>query len=78
MEFDQGFVTVSQAAQELGYTVQHVRWLLRSGKLAGTKLGRDWLVSRDSVLGIRHRQISEPLIPYTTRGRHPKRKESAS
>ena len=75
MEFNQEFITVADAAKELGYTVQHIRTLLRTDKLQGNKIGRDWLVSRESVRGLRIRQISEPLIPYQNRGRPPKHKE---
>lgn len=42
-------ITCEEAARLLGYTVQHVRRLVRDGKLQGVKLGRDWVLSRDSV-----------------------------
>jgi excisionase family DNA binding protein len=43
------YLTTAEAAERLGYTVQHTRRLLRDGALVGRKLGRDWLVSEDSV-----------------------------
>jgi len=43
------FVTTKQAAKELGYTVQHTRLLIREGHLKAQKLGRDWLILKESV-----------------------------
>lgn len=43
------FITTDDAAEQLQYTPQHVRRLVREGKLDGEKVGRDWLVTRDSV-----------------------------
>ncbi len=43
------FVTCQDAAEALGYTVQHIRRLARDGQLEGLKLGRDWVISRESV-----------------------------
>lgn len=42
-------LTTRDAAKLLGYTVQHVRRLIREGRILGTRLGRDWLVDRESV-----------------------------
>ena len=42
-------LTTKAAAELLGYTVQHVRRLIRDGRLRGARLGRDWLVERESV-----------------------------
>lgn len=41
-------VTTQQAADVLNYTVQHTRLLIRQGRLQGVKIGRDWLIRRDS------------------------------
>lgn len=38
-----------EAAEELGYSVRTVRWMLTHGRLTGVKLGRDWHVSRASI-----------------------------
>lgn len=43
------FMTVQEAANELGFNVISLRVLLRREKLKGTKLGRTWLVSKESV-----------------------------
>lgn len=46
---DHAFITTDDAAEKLQYTPQHVRRLVREGKLEGEKVGRDWLVTRDSI-----------------------------
>jgi len=46
---DLDVLTSGQAAELLGCTVQHVRRLVRSGTLDGSKHGRDWVVQRSSV-----------------------------
>ncbi len=43
------YVSTKDAADELGYTVQHTRLLIREGKLSAKKFGRDWMVVRESV-----------------------------
>lgn len=42
-------LTSAEVARTLGYTVQHVRRLVRQGDLRGQKLGRDWVIPRGSV-----------------------------
>lgn len=46
---DDEYATTHEAAEKLGYRVQHVRRLLHGGKLKGQKVGRDWVVVRESV-----------------------------
>jgi site-specific DNA-methyltransferase (adenine-specific) len=46
---DPDFVTSSEAADRLGFTKQHIRRLIRSGRLSGEKIGRDWIVRRASI-----------------------------
>ncbi len=43
------YMTTNEAAEQLGYTVQHTRLLIRQGKLKANKFGRDWMVIRESV-----------------------------
>jgi len=50
---DKQFLSTADAAERLGYTVQHTRLLIREGKLAATKFGRDWLVERQAVERLR-------------------------
>jgi DNA adenine methylase len=44
-----GYLRTQDAARLLGYTAQHTRLLVRQGKIRAEKLGRDWLVVRESV-----------------------------
>jgi len=44
--FRDDYVTTQEAADILGYTVQHARLLFREGRLRAAKFGRDWLVPR--------------------------------
>ncbi len=48
-ELAAGYLCTQDAAALLGYTVQHTRLLIRQGKIQAAKLGRDWLVVRESV-----------------------------
>ncbi|RMF53742.1 MAG: DNA-binding protein [Bacteroidetes bacterium] len=43
------YVSTKEAAEDLGYTVQHTRLLIRQGYLEAIKFGRDWLIVRESV-----------------------------
>ncbi len=43
-------ISSSEAALILGITIQAVGGLLRRGTIEGQKIGRDWVVSKDSVL----------------------------
>ena len=48
------WISVKEAAEYTGYTVQHVRYLLREGKVDGRKFGRDWFTTKkalDTYLG---------------------------
>ena len=44
------WLTVPQAAELSGYHIIHIRRLLLSRKISGRKWGRDWQVSRASLL----------------------------
>jgi excisionase family DNA binding protein len=43
------YVTTDEAAEALGYSPEHVRRMLRNGKLKADKIGGAWLVLRRSV-----------------------------
>lgn len=43
------YITTQQAAKELGYTLQHVRLLIRQGKIHAVKLGRDWVIQPNEL-----------------------------
>ena len=40
---------MKKAADYTGYTVQHVRYLLRHGLVEGRKFGRDWFTTRKAL-----------------------------
>jgi excisionase family DNA binding protein len=63
------YVTTSEASETLGYTIQHTRRLLREGRLQGAKIGRDWLILRESVAVYVTHSNTPPLIPAPKRGR---------
>ncbi len=44
------WITTSEAAKISGYSMQHVRLLITSGKVKGQRFGRDWQISRSSLL----------------------------
>lgn len=46
---ESNLITVGQAAEALGFSVQHTRLLIRQGKLRALKVGRDWVIPRDEV-----------------------------
>lgn len=54
-------ITSADAARQLGYTVQHVRRLVRQGTLVGVKMGRDWVVQQTSVEELAARRENLPL-----------------
>ena len=64
------FMTVSEAAELLGYTLQHTRLLLRQGRLKGSKIGRDWMILREAVDEYSVRRVSIPLLPSLNSGRY--------
>ena len=43
------FLTTKQASFAVGLNSSRVCQLLRSGKLKGEKMGRDWLISRREI-----------------------------
>ena len=49
-EIPQNYISSKEAANELGYTIQHTRFLIREGKLDAVKFGRDWMIVRESVV----------------------------
>ncbi len=44
------WITTAEAAQLSGYNVAYLRELIRNGQLRAQKWGRDWQVSRSSLL----------------------------
>jgi excisionase family DNA binding protein len=45
-----GFTTTTKAAEQTGYSQDHIEELAKSGKIESIKPGRDYLVSVQSIL----------------------------
>lgn len=45
----QDYMSTEEAADRLGYTPQHVSRLARTGTLQAQRIGRDWMILRESV-----------------------------
>jgi excisionase family DNA binding protein len=43
------YMTTQEAAEQLGYHVEHVRRMLREGDLKGKKVGYMWFIHKPSV-----------------------------
>lgn len=57
----QGWINTTQAAALTGYTDAHIRTLAQRGHIEATKIGRDWLIRRESVLA--HKAEMDRLGP---------------
>lgn len=53
------YITTSQAAERSGLTNQHLARLLRTGKLEGFQLSREWVIYTDSL----ERFLASPRKP---------------
>jgi excisionase family DNA binding protein len=71
------YMTTSEASESLGYTVQHTRLLVRQGRLRGAKMGRDWVVLRESVAEYVTQSNTTPLLPSMKRGRLPRKRRNS-
>lgn len=65
-------VKVAEAARIMGFSMQHTRLLIRQGKLKGTKIGRDWIVARESLESFLAQRNTQPLLAINKRGRRPR------
>jgi excisionase family DNA binding protein len=50
MEKDQKWLTVNEAAKLSGYNADHLRELIREGKIKARKFSIVWMVDRESLL----------------------------
>lgn len=50
-----GWMTTREAADLTGYNVKYLRNLVRRGRVEAHKVGRDWLVNRESLLAYKSR-----------------------
>lgn len=56
-------LTTKQAAAALGVTVRRVQAMIKAGRLAATKAGRDWLIEPDALDAVRVRKSGRPARP---------------
>ena len=61
-------LTVKEAASKLGYHPQHLRRLLRSGKVKGERFSGVWMVDPAEVERIKALQRPSGRLPRTTGG----------
>lgn len=52
------FISVAEAAQILGYSRQHVLRLIESGQIKATKVGRNFVVEKNSLPHIFSEEIT--------------------
>ncbi len=45
-----GWITTNQAAELSGYSSAYIRQLAIGGRITARKVGRDWLIKRESLL----------------------------
>ena len=61
-------ITAEEAAQQLGYHVNHLYRLLAQGKVKGRKLGgKVWLLSQDEVSRVKALQDNHGRLPRKDR-----------
>lgn len=53
------FVTVREASRISGYSVDHLRFLLRGGKIDGQRFGLGWKIEKNSLLAYVAKQGKE-------------------
>lgn len=51
-------ITCAQAAEELGFTPDYIRRLIMEKKIAAEKVGRDWLLTRKAIAGIKRQRAA--------------------
>ncbi|MCX7855557.1 MAG: excisionase family DNA-binding protein [Anaerolineae bacterium] len=49
----EGWITTRAAAELSGYAIVYIRRLIRKGRIEATRVGRDWLVNRSSLMAYR-------------------------
>ncbi|MDO8750393.1 MAG: helix-turn-helix domain-containing protein [Dehalococcoidia bacterium] len=67
----EGYITVNEAAKQMGRSAEQVRRYLREGKLAGKRIGGQWFIREAAVLYRTQREEMNEMeriepIPATT------------
>ena len=70
----EGYVSVGQAARQLGRSIEQVRRYLREGKLPGRRIGQQWFIEEDALAAWSpgrspaiDTRLSEPAATYEAR-----------
>jgi excisionase family DNA binding protein len=64
-----GFLTAQEAADELGYHINHLYYLLREGKVRAQQFNRVWLIDPDEVERVKALQGRGGRLPRSRRRR---------
>jgi hypothetical protein len=64
----QDWITTAEAVRVSGYIVEYIRGLARSGKVKAQKWGRDWQISKSSLLAYKRqmKKTGEKRGPKTS------------
>jgi excisionase family DNA binding protein len=62
------WITTGRAAELTGYAPVTVRLLAREGKIQSLKIGRDWILNRESVLAYKARMEELGTAKHDPRG----------
>lgn len=54
------YVTSSEAATLLGFSADHVRKLIRTGKIKAERIGRNWIIDKRNLEKIHRRRFVKP------------------
>lgn len=57
------YLTVEQVAQELGVSIWRVYALIREGRIAAQKFGKQYAISPDALDAVRDRKPGRPSTP---------------
>ena len=69
------WMSVPEAAQELGVTRGRINAMIRAGRLHATKIGRNWVVTREDLEAVRIRKTGHPVTTGAGLRRKDRREE---
>ena len=52
------YITGAEAAKKLGFSADYVRKLIRTGKMDGQKIGRNWIINIEELKKITRQRVS--------------------
>ena len=67
-----GYLDTQEVANILGYSRQHLRLLIRRGRIEAFRIGRNWLITEEAVEKYQAQRGSLSLFGNSRRGRPPK------